>query len=165
VSEDTRPAYGRAQLETLYARLEKRIYNVVYRWVWNEQEAMDVTQEAFLRLWKMRERIEPATVEPLAFRIAVNVAASRRRARKLRSFIGLGETLLADPGPGPEAASERARVRGAIEALPEKLRKVIVMTELSELSYEEVAAALSIPVGTVGSRRSAGLAALKRALS
>lgn len=159
----------RALLEALFLRLERKLFNVVLRWVWNGEEARDLVQEAFLRLWKMRERVDVTTVEPLLFRIAVNLAANRRRANTLRRWVGLaaaGESP--DPSPGAEAEGEaretHARVRAAVDALPERLRRVIALTELAGLSYAEVARTLEIPEGTVGSRRNAALKALEAAL-
>lgn len=159
----------RALLEALYLRLESKLFNVVFRWVWNSEEARDLVQEAFVRLWKMRDRVDVATVEPLVYRIAVNLAANRRRANTLRRWIGLdaaGET----PDPSPNADGERetrevqAAVRAAVDELPERLRRVIALTDLAGLSYAEVARTLEIPEGTVGSRRNAALAALGAAL-
>jgi len=59
-------------LERLYARLEKPLCNVVFRWVWN----MDDAQDAFVRLWRMRARVDLATVELLIYKIALNLAPS-----------------------------------------------------------------------------------------
>jgi RNA polymerase sigma factor (sigma-70 family) len=158
----------KTEFERLFSQLEKPVYNVVYRWLWREEEAADVVQESFLKLWRMRDEVRPETVEALIFRIAVNLASNRRRRNKLWQWTGLG--ALADLGGGqtPEAelrdARDRAAVRGAIDALPEKLRRVVIMTEMSGLSYAEVAVALDIPEGTVGSRRSAALSKLRGAL-
>ena len=49
-----RERFDEKKLETFYARLEKPVYNVVYRWLWREEDARDVVQEAFVRLWRMR---------------------------------------------------------------------------------------------------------------
>ncbi len=158
----------KAEFERLFCRLEKPVYNVVYRWLWHEDEAADVVQEAFLRLWRVRDEVRGETVDALVFRIAINLASNRRRTRKLWQWTGLA--ALAELGgtqtPESTAASARDRraVRDAIDTLPEKLRRVVVMTELSGLSYAEVAAALQIPEGTVGSRRNAGLARLRKTL-
>lgn len=153
----------------LYQRLERPLYNVVYRRLWHVQDSHDVVQEAFVRLWGMRARVRLATVEPLVWRIALNLAATRSRRRRLwgwwsRSDAGL-DTL---PDPGAEADARLAdhervlHVRAAVESLPEKLRDVVMLCEFSGLSYAEVGAVLDIPAGTVGSRRHAGLAALRR---
>ena len=160
-------------LEALYERLETSLYNVVYRWVWDPEEARDLVQEAFLRLWGARERVVLATVEPLAYRIAVNLASNRRRQRRRWAWLGLGDDdPLAPPGAdGPADAETEAlarerclALRRAVDALPERLRRVVLLTEFSELSYAQVAAALGIPPGTVGSRRNQALALLRERL-
>jgi RNA polymerase sigma-70 factor (ECF subfamily) len=152
---------SRHELEALYARLEKPVFNVVYRWLWSREEARDVTQEAFLKVWRAGE-----LSEPLVFRAAMNLAANRLRARKVWRWVGLSSHEDERPAPDDALDAQRrsARVRQAIEALPEKLKAVVVMCELSGLSYAQVAEALGIPIGTVGSRRSLALAALEKQL-
>ncbi len=160
----TRPA-----LEGLYERLEKPLYNVLYRWVWDAEEAHELVQETFLRLWLMRERVRLETVKPLAYRIGVNLAANRRRARKLWRMATL-EALRSHAHRALDAHAElereeaRRAVRHAVEQLPERLRRVILLCEYSGLSYREVAEALDIPEGTVGSRRHAAIRRLRDSL-
>ena len=157
-------------LEQLYARLETPLCNVVYRWLWSMDEAQDVVQDAFLRLWRMRARVDMETVEPLIYKIALNLAASRRRSRSLWRWVpmdALGARMSRET-PADDALSaseEQARLRAAVEALPENLRRVIMLCEYSELSYDEIAGILSIPPGTVGSRRHRALRRLRHALS
>ena len=156
-------------LEALFARLERPLFNVVYRWVWSAEEARDVTQETFLKLWSARARIDTATVDALAFRIALNLAANRSRRRKWFGWLSdeQRETTADEralPSDALEKLQTQRRVRDAINALPEKLKAVVVLCELSELSYQDVAKTLEIPIGTVGSRRSLALAALEKSL-
>jgi RNA polymerase sigma-70 factor (ECF subfamily) len=159
----------RPTLERLYVKLEKPMFNVVYRWLWSAGEAQDVVQEAFLKVWSVRDAVDPATVEPLLYRTALNLASNRRRSWRLWRWVGLDA---AGAEASPEATTEEAlagaetrrRVRAAIEALPERLRQVILLSEYSELSHQQIGAALGIPPGTVGSRRHAALAALSREL-
>jgi RNA polymerase sigma-70 factor (ECF subfamily) len=156
-------------LVRLYERLERPIYNVVYRFLWTSEDSQDAVQETFLRLWRMRHQVRTSTVEPLLYRIAINVATSRLRKRRVWRWISL-EVLRsrASPNPGAEElvgdAEVRLRVRRAVESLPMDLRKVIVLCELAELSYQQVADGLEIPVGTVGSRRHRALELLRRKL-
>lgn len=156
MSQD-RVALSEAQLERLYVKLEKPLYNVVYRWVWNASDAQDVTQEAFLKLWNMRARVQMETVEPLVYRIALNLASNRRRARRIWQWVGVDALASApsrDHGGHAVLDKERdAQVREAIDGLPEPLRRVVVLCELGGMSYAQVAETLSIAEGTVGSRR------------
>lgn len=160
---------GTPEFEALYLRLEKPVFNVVYRWLWNPDEARDVTQEAFMKVWDARRRVVLATVEPLVFRSALNLAANRLRGRKLRSFFSLESAEhevdpQVDPLSSLEVRERRVAVRKAIDALPEKLRAVVVLCELSGLSTQQIAETLGIPGGTVSSRRSLAMAALEKSL-
>jgi len=154
-----------SDLEQLYARLEKPLYNVVYRWVWNADESQEVVQEAFVRLWRMRERVEMSTVEPLVYRIALNLAASRLRNRKIWKWVSLDALRSRSSTSHVERRivedERRAAVREALTRLPDDLRQVVVLCELSGLSYAEIGAVLSIPVGTVGSKRHRALKMLR----
>ena len=107
----------------------------------------------------MRERVKSETVEALVFRIAVNLASNRRRARRLWDFVTL-EALTASTPP-PDHGDTRRRVRAAVDALPEKLRRVVVLGELSGMTAKEIGAVLGIPEGTVASRRHAAVAVLR----
>ncbi len=160
----------RAALERLYVELEVPLYNVVYRWLWDPEDAAEVVQEAFVRLWRMRSRVHVRTVRPLAYRIAVNLAASRRRWRRLRSWISVDspcEPADREPALDDQAAARQreAAVRRAVDALPDPLREVLILCELAELTYAETAAVLGIPPGTVASRRHAAVRKLSRLLA
>ncbi len=157
-----------AALEALYTRLEKPLYNVVYRWLWNAQDAGDVVQEAFVRLWRMRDRVDPSTVEPLVYRIAVNLASNRRRATRRWRWLPLTDRstprTATDPSDDLLAGERHDRLRKAVDDLPDKQRAVVMLCEFSELTYDQVAQALDIPAGTVASRRHQAVARLRKAL-
>jgi RNA polymerase sigma-70 factor, ECF subfamily len=154
----------RTQWIELYRALEKPLYNVVYRILWDAAESQDVVQEAFLRCWRRKEDIRADGVRGLLFRTALNLASNRRRRDKLWQMVGLGSV--------PEIADESAcrdtlskAVREAFEALPEQLRRVVLLTEIAGMTYGEIAAALGIREGTVGSRRTRALAMLRERLA
>jgi len=163
------PPLSEAALEELYLRLERPLYNAVFRWIWDGAEARDVVQEAFVKLWSMAGRVEPSTVEPLVWRLALNAAANRRRSRRLWQWLTL-EVLSAEAGsarPADQALQDHEReaaLRRAVDELPEKLKKVILMCEFSEMGYAQIAATLGIPEGTVASRRNAALKKLEQTL-
>lgn len=150
-------------------RLERPLFNVLLRWVWSRDEAMDVMHEAFERVWRRRSGIDETTLEPFVWKVALNVAANRRRSHKLRAMVGLDQQPLPSTRIAADdhlASAQRDElVRNAIDGLPEKLRQVVVMCELSGLSYEVIAQTLGVPVGTVGSRRAAAMERLTLELS
>ncbi|MBI4914656.1 MAG: RNA polymerase sigma factor [Acidobacteria bacterium] len=158
-----------ARLESLYARLEKPMFNVVYRWLWNRADAQEVVQDAFVRVWRRRDVVRMETVEALLYRTALNLASNRLRAQRLRRWLSLealfergGEAEA--PATGPDDRARDAAIRAAVEALPDRLRRVVMLCEFSELSYDQVAATLGIPPGTVASRRNKALAVLRERL-
>lgn len=154
-------SFDEAALAQLYTRLERRVFNVVYRWVWNKDDAADLVQDAFAKLWSMRERVRPETASALVYKIAVNLASNKRRQRKVWSFVSL-EGLQASARPLDDDVERR--VRAAVDALPERLRRVVVLGELSGMTAKEIGAVLDIPEGTVASRRHHALAALRQTL-
>lgn len=161
--------WGHADLEALYERLERPLYNVVYRTLWDREEARDVVQDTFVRLWDRRRAIRPATVEALAYRVALNLARSRLRRRRVRRWLSLDALAAAPPAPTDlERAAlddERAvRLRDAIAALPDDLRAVVLLTGFTTLRHDQIGAALGVPAGTVGSRRHRALRALRERL-
>ena len=162
--------FDEATLERLYLRMERRLYNVVYRWVWSRHDAQEIIQETFLRLWDMRARVELNTVEPLTYRIALNLVRKRARRKKLLEWVGLVEhEVVVDARPNMDLMMEceerDQRVRDAVEALPSKYRDVILLCEFSEMTHAEIAAALGIKEGTVASRRHEAKSRLQSALN
>jgi RNA polymerase sigma-70 factor (ECF subfamily) len=158
-----------ADLEELHARLERPLYNPAFRWTWNRDDASDLVQEAFVRLWKMRRRVDLRRAEPLLYRILLNLVASRGRSRRIWRWVSLGvlgETAISERGPEQQLVEETraAEVRDAVEALPEELRKVVLLCECTELTYDQVAGILGISAGTVGSRRNRALRQMRERL-
>ena len=156
------PGIDRGVLEQLYVRLEKPLFNVVYRWVWDVETARDLVQEAFARVWNHRARVAPPTAQALLFQTALNLAANRRRSKRLWGWLGLetaDHVSSSDPGVEEQLATaqRQAAVRRAVDSLPERSKRVLMMCELSEMTYDEVARVLGVPAGTVASRRHAAM--------
>jgi RNA polymerase sigma-70 factor (ECF subfamily) len=161
------PYLNRETFEDLYRRLETPLYNTVYRWVWREQDALDLVQEAFLKLWAVRERVNACEAKPYLFRIALNLAANRRRTMRLWQMVGVEAATRDQPSHEGELLKKESerRVRRALDQLPEKQRKVILLARFGEMKYKEIGALLKIPEGTVASRYHKAIAHLKKTLN
>jgi RNA polymerase sigma-70 factor (ECF subfamily) len=158
-----------AEWETLYKRLERPLYNLAYRYVWNSEDAQDILHDAFMELWARRERLVANTADRYAWVTVLNLARKRRRWTRAKHFLSSDDSLDSLPAAAAvesEAgrAEEQALLRAAIERLPEKLRSVLLLAEFSELSYDSIAELLSIPSGTVASRRNLALRQLRSEL-
>jgi RNA polymerase sigma-70 factor (ECF subfamily) len=158
------PGPEEAQWIALYAKLERRLFNVVYRILWDKAESQDVVQDAFLRCWRGRSRITPEGLEPVLFRTALNLASNRRRSHRLWRFVGLADVPEALAVRGSSDAILPRSVDTAIRTLPDHLRRVLLLTEIAGMSYAEVAMTLGIREGTVGSRRTRAVELLRAAL-
>jgi RNA polymerase sigma-70 factor (ECF subfamily) len=133
------------------------VRNVIYRMCGNAHIAEDAAQETFIQAWLHLPSFRPQTsLRNWLYRIAVNAAMDMLRKEK-RILPGALEDLnLSDPQPGPEVVAfqeERtALIQKAILSLPEACRAVLVLREYEGFSYQEIAEALEIPMGTVMSR-------------
>lgn len=167
--------------EVIVRRYSGMVFTVAARLV-GPLEAEDVVQETFLRAWRGLESFRgESSLKTWLYAIALNRVRARRGVlAKLRARFGAGEAPGADPdfslvdgladaGLSPEEnavrAEERRRLRKAVLALPEEFRLAVVLRDLEGLSYDDVAAVLSVPIGTVRSRLARGRALLKEALS
>jgi RNA polymerase sigma-70 factor (ECF subfamily) len=147
----------------VYRALEKPLYNVVYRVIWDTAESQDVVQETFLRCWRRKDDIHAEGFKALLYRTALNLASNRRRRTRVWRFVGVAALAdVADESVGADALS--SSMRAALDDLPTALRDVLLLTELVGMNYPEIAAALGIAEGTVGSRRSRALALLRERL-
>ncbi|HKQ59720.1 MAG TPA: RNA polymerase sigma factor [Candidatus Polarisedimenticolaceae bacterium] len=122
------------------------------------EEARDVTQEILIRLWEHRRRVEPQGARPWLMRATHNLCIDRIRRRRGRVDLDVedGPSTPADPTPGPErlAASDQSRqhLGLALASLSPMDRAVLVLREIQELPYDEIAATLGLPLGTLKAR-------------
>lgn len=133
------------------------VMNVVYRMCGDMHIAEDAAQETFIQAWLKLAAYRPRTsLRNWLYRIAVNTAIDMLRKDKRILPDAVEDLRLSDSEPGPETlVSTRERIemiRSAVLALPEASRAVLVLREYEGLSYQEIAEALDIPVGTVMSR-------------
>ncbi len=137
---------------TLVRRYERPVYHIALRTLKDAEEARDVAQEAFFKAYRsLRTFRAGAKFSTWIYSIAYHACCDRLNRRKRFSDDALPES--ADPGPGPEvtaiALEEAQRLRDAIALLPEKYRIVITLYHLQGRQYDEIAAVLGLPMGTV----------------
>jgi RNA polymerase sigma-70 factor (ECF subfamily) len=163
------PGLTEAQWQSLYRRLEGPLYNLAYRYLWRAQDAEDVVHDAFLQLWARRARVLATTADRYVWVATLNLCRKRRRWARAKLFL-VGEDAweMLDGGESVEADAARreleSQLHAEIERLPDKLRAVLLLSEFSGMGYEEIAALLAIPAGTVASRRHLAVQRLRAAL-
>ncbi len=159
----------------LVERYEDKVYSLALRVCAHPEDAADAAQEAFLSAWRGLPSFRgEAGFSTWIYRLTMNAAVDcLRRNQKQRGQISLdnSESCLpdpADPSPGPQERAEggelRAAVAEALRQLSEDHRQVLILRELRQLSYEEIAAILELDLGTVKSRISRARAALRKIL-
>ncbi|BFI94888.1 MAG: hypothetical protein RSP_03980 [Rhodanobacter sp.] len=151
-------------LEDCYRRLERPLYNVLYRQLWQTQDCQDVIHDACMRVWAQRARVDEATLDALLWTTALNLAKNRLRWHRLRRFASLDEAdgLAHESGESDFLATRR--LRQALRQLPASSRDVLLLAEFSGLAGAEIAIVLGIPAGTVASRKHHALQRLKALL-
>ncbi len=165
--------------EILIQRYQQPVYNLVCRLLNDPSDAADIVQEVFLKIFRnIGSFRHGSSLKTWIYRIAVNEAYNHRRwfSRHQRQEVAFGPDenapahvdSFADPSRSPfdEAASHetRALVEAALEKLNPKFRAAVVLRDIEDLSYEEIAAVLEVSLGTVKSRILRGREALRRIL-
>jgi RNA polymerase sigma-70 factor (ECF subfamily) len=144
----------------------RKVFNVAYKFVGKHDEAEDLTQDIFLKIFKALKTFDRrANFQTWIISISRNLCIDHYRSvRKERQTIARdvdsSELQPATPDRGPYAQAEhqdlRAQLRQALETLPVTLRTAVVLRDLQELSYQEIADHLGLPEGTVKSRINRG---------
>lgn len=151
--------------EALYAsyrRLERALYNVLYRLLWHPEDCQDIMHDAYVRIWERRRDVDEASLDRLIWVTALNLARNRLRWRRLWRHDPLEEHLPATDAPMDFLAQRR--LHSALRELPAAWREVLLLAEFSGLRGTEIAALLGIPAGTVASRKHLAMARLKTLL-
>lgn len=153
--------------EELLLAHEKMIYQVCLRMCGNPQDAMDVSQETAVRIWRNLPNFKgESTLSTWIYRIALNASLDHLRRQKNRMAESTDELMekgvmpVAQSTETPEASLERketlARVGEALTQLPEDQRSAVVLRDVQDLPYDQVATILGTNLNTVKSRISRG---------
>jgi RNA polymerase sigma-70 factor (ECF subfamily) len=152
--------------EQIVRRNWRKVFNVAYKFVGRHDEAEDLTQDIFLKIFKALATFDRrANFQTWIISISRNLCIDHYRSvRKERQTIARDvdsndlQPATADRGPYAQAEHQdlRAQLRQALETLPLTLRTAVVLRDLQELSYQEIADRLGLPEGTVKSRINRG---------
>jgi RNA polymerase sigma-70 factor (ECF subfamily) len=148
---------------TLIERHRQRAYLHALGIVGSREDALDLSQEAFVRAYRARHTLDPArpfaawlyqTLRRLCFNF---LRDAKTRARVMDAegtdwLVAIAQQASSDPAQEAERADARRRVAAEIGRLPPREREVLVLKEFEELTYREIAALVGVPVGTVMSR-------------
>jgi RNA polymerase sigma-70 factor (ECF subfamily) len=166
--------------EELISRYQQPVYGMVFRLVGNQSDASDVVQEVFLKVFRSVGSFrEKSSLRTWIYRIAVNEAYNQRRwfGRHCKREVAIESEeheqttydVAADPGPSPFDRAVNTETRQLIEVALERVnpifRAAVVLRDIEDLSYEEIAEILQVSLGTVKSRILRGREALRRELN
>lgn len=148
----------------LVERYMRRAYYAALGLLGSQEDALDISQEAFVRAFRAKERLDPSRpfyawlyqiIRNLCFNHVRDRGTRRRRLREARTWLvdqASARTADLHPARAAEQREARKRVRAAIEKLPDREREVLVLKEFEGLLYREIAELVGIPIGTVMSR-------------
>jgi RNA polymerase sigma-70 factor (ECF subfamily) len=154
-------------------RFRRRVFHIAYKFTGRHGDAEDLTQEIFLRLLRILDRFRrDADFGTWLTSVARNHCIDHYRATKrerellVRDMVGFDTTPARSGNPhrAVEDSDRRGFVRRGLERLPPKLREAVILRDLMELSYQEMAERLELPEGTVKSRINRGREELARIL-
>ena len=159
--------------EILMRRHQKTTFNLIYRFVGDYDEASETAQEVFLSAYKSIQQFRgDASFSTWLYRIAFNHASTRRESlhNKLKREVALDDTvILVDGGADPAASAERREiqqcVQQALNSLDRDDAQIILLRDLQDVRYEDIAETLDVPVGTVKSRLHRARQALRASLA
>ena len=163
-----------AAFDVLVRRWDRKIRGAAFRVLRSDDEARDISQEAFLKAFRSLPSFKrEARFSSWLYQIALNLSRDRLRRRRTRVLVSLDEmeqagTVFAADRPSAhdlvEAGDLARAVAAAVAALPEEQREVIVLKEYQELTFAEIAEVLGLPASTVKTRLYRGLSQLRIAL-
>jgi RNA polymerase sigma-70 factor (ECF subfamily) len=168
---------NKESLEILIRRYLKPLYNFAYRYVGNSREAEDITQEAFLRVWRNLKKFDQKKKFKIwAFAITKNLCVDFLRKKKTISFSDLEgdrnnrlEETLADASPLPQEILERKDISrtviSALKKLPAAQRITLFLRFNDHFTFREIAESMGEPLHTVKSRHRRALIKLKGILT
>ena len=145
--------------EDVVTQQQRKVHSFAHYFLGSPEEAEDVTQEVFLKLWKNWSKVDLERVRPWLLRVTRNACYDRlRKKRSTARVINMDtdpEIVESSPGrdPGPEVDAQRADFRrhitGELQKLGEPYRSILILREIEGLRYREISEILDLPLNTV----------------
>ena len=158
--------------DAIVQQYRRKVFNVAYKFVGRHEEAEDLTQDIFLKIFKSLGTFDRrANFQTWLISVSRNLCIDhyrsvRQERQTIDRHVDPNELSPVSHDPGPIAAIEQqdrvALLREALAALPESLRTAVLMRDIQELTYQEIAERLRLPEGTVKSRINRGRTELAR---
>ncbi len=161
---DAARAGDRSALDALLRRHYDRIWTLCRRLAGNHADAQDATQEALIALTRGLAGFDGrAAFTTWSYRVATNACLDELRRRSRRPVPSpTDDMVVVDRGPQPEHVGDRLDIDAALAHLPDEFRVAVVLRDLCDMEYAEIAGLLDLPPGTVRSRIARGRAQLAR---
>lgn len=164
--------------EQLVTAYERKVYATAYRYLGNEADALDMSQEVFIRVFRFLDKFnEESSFSTWLYRITINVCKDGIKKRSGRNELplempdeehGTYVNEISDSRYNPVEVFEKAElsrnIREGIESLPFNYKEIIIMRDICGLTYEEIAEGLKLEIGTVKSRISRARERLRKYL-
>lgn len=164
--------------EHLVERYQHPLLTFIARFLGPGPHTQDVLQEAYIRVWKHRHHYKTvAKFSTWVYTIAGNLSKTELRRQRIRRMVPIrtgGESPedesvdVEDSGPATDERARRAEIRAMVQAeikkLPDAYRSAVILRDLQNKSYEEIAEILNVPIGTIKSRVNRGRARLQKKL-
>jgi len=159
------------RLEEAFSRYQDELLGMLYYLVGNSEDARDTLQETFVKCWRHRRSLgEVENLRAWIFRIALNAGRDMRTTawRRRRRPLDTAEATLVHNDPGPQAHAARreqlALVRRALRQLRPEEQEVFLLRQNGQMTYDQIAQTIKIPLGTVKTRMRLALTKLREAL-
>ena len=163
-----------SDFEAAVERHQRKVYTFARYYLGQTEEAEDITQEVFLKLWRHRPRIDAEGTRAWLLKVTRNACFDRLRHRQsaARVFADDAEEPIvervtaAEPGPEARAAAAdfRRHLHGALEQLADPMKSIVILREIQGFKYDEIADVLGVPLNTVRVYLHRGRARLRKQL-
>ena len=167
-----------AAFNVLVGRYKDQLMNFVFRYLGSYDEADDVVQETFVRVYRNKQSYQPiAKFSTWIYTIATNLAKTQLSRRKRHMWFSLSRKSdeneekvfeIPDSRYSPDGETERSMqqemIQNALNSLPDKFRETVVLFDIQERTYEEICEITGLPIGTVKSRLNRGRERLRKLL-